>query len=147
MAKPTTTSFGDFTVEIGDNNSPSSFFAPCGFVSKALDINGQDSETITPDCDDPDAASWTEAAITALSATIQGNGVLAEESYGTWAEWMASAVARYVRVTVGDRGYWEGQAIMTRLGHAVALGQDGSKVQCAVNLRNAGAWTWNTSSP
>lgn len=145
MAKPTTKKFGDFRIFIGDGNSPEAFAEPCGFTSKALDIDASASTTVTPDCDSPDDPSWEEAAVTALSGTVNGTGVMASESYATWRNWMLSGAEKNVRIQpMGSAaGYYYGSAIMLKLGHSVAIGTDGNRVQATVNIRNAGEWLWN----
>jgi hypothetical protein len=68
MAKPTTLSFANFKVYLGDGASPETFVAPCGFVQKALTLDATTSDTNVPDCDDPEAPAWTERGITATGS-------------------------------------------------------------------------------
>lgn len=84
MTKPTTTRFGKFKVLLGDDNSPLTYSAPCGFVSKSLALTKNLSEVNIPDCDDPDAVAWVGRDATSLSASVSGEGVLASESVETW---------------------------------------------------------------
>lgn len=142
MVKPTTVRFSDFKVLLGDGASPEVFTAPCGFVNKSLTLTAADSETIIPDCDNPEDPAWTEAGITAKSARVQGNGVMAQESYETWRAWWDSGLDKNVRVEKTPLGYWEGPALNLELGESTQLGSDGNKIQLAVTIRNASAWTW-----
>jgi hypothetical protein len=147
MAAPRTLSFSNFKVYVSDTDSPGVFTAPCGFTQKSLEITAETSDTNVPDCDTPEDPAWTERAVTALSAAIAGQGVMAMASLTTWRTWMLAANARTVRVEFADTlanggGYYEGDAICQSLGHAVALGADGNKAQLSVNLVSTGEWTW-----
>lgn len=147
MAKPTTLSFGNFKIWIEDANSPNSFIAPCGFTQKALTIDADVSDTTVPDCADPEAPAWAERAVSALSATVTGSGVMAMESLSLWRTWMLLATSRQVRVEIdagvaNGGGYYSGDAILQSLGHSVALGSDGNKVQLNVNLVSDGEWVF-----
>lgn len=151
MAAPLTLSFSNFRVYISDTDSPGVYTAPCGFTQKSLVIDAETSDTNVPDCDSPEAAAWTERAVTALSATINGSGVMAMASLALWRNWALAATARTVRVEFNETGangggYYEGDAILQSLGHAVTLGSDGGKVQLNVNMISTGAWTWTAAA-
>jgi len=142
---PSTVKFGEVVVGIGNGESPETFAEPCGFSSKSLDMDAASSEAIIAACDDPDAAPWTVAGITSKSWTVQGEGVLAKESYETWRAWFDGGEAKNVRISIGSLGFWEGPALITKLTHAVALASDAGKVKLTVNLRNADAATWHAA--
>lgn len=151
MAKPLTLSFANFKIWLNDSNSPGVFTAPCGFTQKSLTIDAATSDATVPDCDDQEAPAWTERAVTALSATVNGQGVMAMASLTLWREWMLAAESRIVRVEFDDTGangggYYQGNAILQSLGQSVALGSDGNKTQLAVNLVSDGEWTWTDAS-
>lgn len=150
MAKPTTLSFGNFKIWVADADSPGSFVAPCGFTQKSLTIEADVSDATVPDCDDPEAPAWKERAVTALSATVAGQGVLAMESLALWREWALSGASRAVRVEFdagvpNGGGYYSGDAILQNLGQSTALGSDGNKAQLSVNLVSDGEWVWNAA--
>jgi hypothetical protein len=84
MAQPTTVRFGKFRVKLGNNGSPDTYAAPCGFTSKSLTLTKNLTEVNLPDCDDPDAVAWVGRDAASLSASISGEGVLAAESVETW---------------------------------------------------------------
>lgn len=147
MAAPRTLTFSNFKVYIGSSDSPGTYSEPCGFTQKSLTIDAETSDTNVPDCDTPEDPAWTERSVTALSATINGSGVMAMASLATWRTWMLAAEARQIRVEFDDTlanggGYYEGDAILQSLGHAVALGSDGNKAQLSVNIVSTGEWTW-----
>jgi hypothetical protein len=139
--KPTTDSFASFQIYVGDGESPETFAAPCGFTQKSLTLSAANSTAIVPDCDNPEAPSWEEAGVTALSAVVAGQGVMAEESDATWREWFVSGASRNVRIAK-RLGWWAGKAILTELGESVQLGSEGNRIQRSVSLRNDGEWTW-----
>ncbi len=141
MTKPTTDTFSNFKIYLGNGASPEVFASPCGFVNKALNLTAATSDTLIPDCDNPEDPAWTESGITSKSATVTGAGVMAEESYETWRAFWDDGVAKNIRVEK-NLGYWEGPALCTDLGESVALGSDGNKIQLSVSLKNASAWTW-----
>lgn len=147
MAKPRTLSFGSFKVYLGDGAAPETFSQPCGFTKKALKITAQSSDTVVPDCDDPDAAAWTERLVSALSAQVSGNGVMAMDSLGAWRNFMLSAASKNIRVLFDDTGtngggYFQGPAILTDLSFDVDRKSEGGRVQQAVTLDNDGEWVW-----
>lgn len=149
--KPRTLSFANFKIWLNDSNSPGVFTAPCGFTQKALTIDATTSDTTVPDCDSPESPAWTERGVTALSATVTGQGVMAMASLEVWREWMLAAESRIVRVEFDDSGtngggYYQGSAILQSLGHSVALGSDGNKAQLAINLVSDGEWTWTDAA-
>jgi hypothetical protein len=147
MAKPTTLNFANFKIWVEDPDSPNSFVAPCGFTQKALTIDATTSDFNVPDCDDPEAPAWTAREVTALSATVTGQGVMAMESLSLWRDWALSGASRAIRVELdagvpNGGGYYMGDGILQSLGHSVALGADGNKVQLPVNIISDGEWTW-----
>lgn len=151
MAQPRTLSFRNFKIYISDTDSPGVYTAPCGFNQKALTITADTSDVNVPDCDNPEDPAWVERAVTALSAVVNGSGVMAMASLATWRAWMLAATARTVRVQFDDTGangggYYEGDAILQELGHAVQLGADGNKAQLNVNIISTGEWAWTSAS-
>lgn len=141
MVKPTTDSFNNFQIFVGDGESPETFGAPCGFTQKSLTLTSAVSTTVVPDCTDAEAAAWEEAGVTSLSAAVNGQGVMAEESDATWREWYLSGGSRNVRIA-RRLGWWAGRAVLTELGETVQLGSEGNRILRSVALRNDGEWTW-----
>ena len=147
MALPTTKTFGQFLVKVGNGGSPETFAAPCGFTEKALQLSAETSDQTIPDCDNPDAAAWTSREVTRKSANITGNGVLAVESIATWRTWFLSAANRNVRVEfpgsgAAGGGYWAGAYKITSLEIGATLGE---KVTVNVSLVSDGEVTWTTA--
>lgn len=81
MASPTTLRFGAGAFYIGDGATPTEVFTKiCGFNEVSLSIEKETNDTTVPDCDNPDAASWTERDVVALSWSMSFSGVLAKEA-------------------------------------------------------------------
>jgi hypothetical protein len=151
MAKPRTLSFGKFTISISGGDSPDNWIAPCGFTQKALSIDSETSDFNLVDCDSPEAPAWVTRAVTALSASVTGQGVMAMASLATWRNWALSGLEKNIRVTIDDTlanggGYWQGPAILQTLGNSVALGSDGNKTQQSVSMVSSGEWTWTDAA-
>lgn len=144
---PTTLGFSNFAVWINTANSPDTFVRPCGFTSKALTLSAATSEANLPTCPETDDPSWVVREVASLSGQITGSGVMALESLDEWREWFESGDVRPIRIVfdttlANNGGYYEGDAILSSLGFSAAKQQDGNKVQLAVTIDSAGAWTW-----
>lgn len=142
MTKPTTTTFGNFVVQLGDGASPEVFSAPCGFTSKAFNQTANVQETAVPDCNNPDLPAYIERAVDTQSAEISGNGVMAQEAFDTWETWRASGSSKNARVyPMGTgNGYYQGAFVLTQFNNAV---QKGQRVNVDVTMQSDGEYTWN----
>src|SRR5690606_2107877 len=84
---PSTTKGGRFRVLLGnDQENPTEYVAPCGFLSKSMTLTKNLEDVILPDCDDPDLVPWTGRDATSLSIGVSGEGVAAAESVDIWVE-------------------------------------------------------------
>lgn len=146
MTLPTTLKFGKFLVLLGDGASPENFVAPCGLTTKGFNRSASTKDTNVPDCDDPDAPTWTERDVVALSGTITGSGVVdAGEDFNAWDDWFTSALPKNVKIKQNKVGAkeWLGSYILTKLENTVQLGE---KVQFSVELQSTGAIVPSTVS-
>jgi hypothetical protein len=84
MAKPKTVRFGKFLIKLATIAAPTVYVAPCGFTSKSLVLSKNLEEVNIPDCDNPDDPAWIGRDVSSLSATVSGDGILAEESVEVW---------------------------------------------------------------
>lgn len=84
MAVATTIKGGKVSVKLESRDSPNVYYAPCGFTSRSVSLNKALNEFQLPDCDDPDTIDWLGRDAVSLSMSINGEGVLAEESVETW---------------------------------------------------------------
>jgi predicted secreted protein len=116
MALATTIPFSKTKVLLGNGATPEVFATPCGLTGDSVNFSKATNSTVTPDCDDPDAAGWEERDAVSQSATIAGNGVMATESVATW--WAAynradTVNARFFLDAPGG-GHWDGAFHVTR---------------------------------
>jgi predicted secreted protein len=142
MAKPTTIKGSKFLIQLED--TPGVFVAPCALTTKGIDFSAETNDSNVPDCDDPDAPTFTERTISALSASISGSGTLAMESLATWRTWFESGLEKNIRVKVdatlaNGGGYWAMSAVLTGFNLGAPL-KDLMTVEVAI--QSNGAWTW-----
>ena len=100
MAKPKTARFGKFLIMLGTFVASPVYTAPCGFNSKSLVLSKDLTEIVIPDCDEPDAAGWVGRDVASMSASVTGEGVLAEESAGTWLDAYENSEPVPVKITL-----------------------------------------------
>jgi hypothetical protein len=149
LAQPNTLPFSKFVVQIDDGTG--TFVAPCGFLKKAHKRTAQTSDTIVPDCDDPDAAAYLERNVVSLSHEVSGDGVMAEESDALWRVWWESGLSRNVRITYGqvgalNGGYYQGPAVLASLDDTVDRKSEGGRVQRSITIQNDGKWAWTANA-
>ena len=145
MTKPTTHTFGDFLIKVGDGASPEVFTAPCGLTSKGFNQTANTQKTAVPDCTDPDAPAYNETAVDTIDSEISGSGILAAEAFTVWQAWFDSAAAKNCRVyPLGAAGgYYEGRGILSAFNMTVQRGQ---KVNVDVTIQADGQMVWNAGS-
>lgn len=144
MARPTTLKGSKFLIQIESLDSPTVYVAPCALTSKSIDFSAETNDFNVPDCDDPDAPTYTERVIAALSAGVSGSGTLAMESLPTWSDWFDSGLERNIRVKLDalladNGGYWQMSAVLTALNIG---GNQGELATIEVTIQSNGAWTW-----
>lgn len=98
MASPTTIKGGKVRVLLESADSPSTFYAPCGFTSRAVTLTKALNEFQLPDCDDPDAIDWLGRDAVSLSMQVSGEGIAAEESVEAWLDAWESTTSVNVKV-------------------------------------------------
>ncbi|SIT74749.1 phage tail tube protein [Pontibaca methylaminivorans] len=139
MARPETIKFGKFFVRLSDGESPPAFTAPCGFTSKSFSRNKTLAEVEVPDCDDPDAAAWSERDVQSMSATISGSGVLAKAAMPTWEGALESTDSIEAEVEFvyadGTSDYYTGRFHIESLEITGSLGE---RVQVSITMQSDG---------
>lgn len=98
MAQATTIRGGAVAVMLGDNASPIVYSSPCGFTQRSVTLNKALEEFQIPDCSDPDAVDWLGRDAASLSMSVNGEGVLAEESVEDWLDAWESTVSVPVKI-------------------------------------------------
>lgn len=118
MARPITASWTKLIVLLGDGGGTEVFATPCGLTTKAINFAGGHSEIAIQDCASPDAPAWFERAITTMSATIPGSGILDLNAFLVWRTWFFSGLAKNCRVKIDvplaqNGGHFAGAYILT----------------------------------
>jgi hypothetical protein len=142
MAKPTTARAGKFIVALGDGADPEVFTAPCGFTSRSLTLNKNLVEANIPDCDDPDAPDWVARDVQSLSASVNGDGLLAAESVEVWLDAYNTNDPVNVRITI-DFGVG-GMATFLGAMHIESFqtgAENGARVTAAITMQSDGEMT------
>lgn len=98
MALPTTLKGSKVRVLVGNGATPEVFGAPCGLNERGITFTKNLNEISIPDCDDPDLVNWLGREADTLSASISGQGLLAQEAEPTWWAWFSSSLSRNVRL-------------------------------------------------
>lgn len=103
-------------IKVGDGASPEVFVHPCLINTKrGIKFASSTNKVIIPDCDNPDDPAWSEAIKDALSASIDGAGVLdnKEATITFYDAWFASPDSKNVQVWLGAGGHWSGAFHLT----------------------------------
>lgn len=146
MARPTTIKGSKFLIQIEETTNV--YVAPCALTTKGIDFGAETNDFNVPDCSDPDAPTFTERVVSALSAGISGSGTLAMESLATWRVWFDSGLEKNIRVKLDTTlaeggGYWQMGAVLTSLNIS---GNQGELATVEVTIASNGAWTWTAAS-
>jgi predicted secreted protein len=149
MALPKTASSSKLLILVGDGADPEVFSAPCGLTTKGIAFAADTVDQTVPDCDNPDDPSWVGRAISTLSSTVTGSGILALEALPTWRAYLFSGLAKNLRIKIDvpladNGGYFAGSYLLT----AFTLGgADRGKVTLdGVTLVSDGEVTWVAAS-
>ncbi|HZH10546.1 MAG TPA: phage tail tube protein [Microvirga sp.] len=143
MAAPTTLRFGAGAFYIGDGATPTEVFAKvCGFTEMELTIDKETNDTTVPDCDDPDAAAWTERDVVALAWSMTFSGVLAKEALPLLEDATFSSAPTNVRLDLAGAGEGSGTpnkryAGRAHINHSIT-GARGEKWQVSVTVTGDG---------
>lgn len=148
MARPTTIKGSKFLIQLNDGSSPEGFIAPCALATKGIDFSAETNDQNVPDCDDPDAPTWTERVVSALSAGVNGSGVLAMDSLPTWRAWFLSGLEKTIRIKLDETlanngGYFELSAVLTGFNLG---GNQGELATIDVTIQSNGEVTWTDAA-
>jgi hypothetical protein len=144
MAQPKTIKGSKVLILLGDGTTPTEVFAaPCGLTTKGITFTAESNDQNVPDCDDPDAPTFTARVIATLSAAINGAGILALESLEDWREWFDSGLEKNIRLKLDaaapEGGYYQMSAVLTSF--AIG-GNQGELATVDVGILSNGAWAW-----
>jgi hypothetical protein len=104
MARPTTLPFGAGAIYVEDEAVPGTFTKVCGFTEITFSVDKDLNDTVTPDCDNPDAPAWIERDVVSQSAPFSASGVLAKEAWPLVKSALLSTESRNVRIVISDLG-------------------------------------------
>lgn len=140
--------FSKFIVSLEDPANPGQFKAPCGFMSRSLKIDTDVVETTTPDCDDEDAALWTERAPQTRSIEISGEGTFAAEDIARWRSFALADASWNCQVKIDmpgaqGGGVWEGKFLLTSF---ETSGERKNHLMFNMTLQSDGAVTWTDAA-
>jgi hypothetical protein len=130
---------------LGDGATPTeAFVAPCALTTKGIEFGADTNDFNVPDCDDPDAPTFTERVVATLSATINGAGTLAMESFDTWRQWFDSGLEKNIQFKLDapladNGGHWTMSAILSAFGIGA---EQGGLATIDVTIQSNGAWIW-----
>lgn len=139
MAKPTTLRAGAMLIKLATPSAPTVFVAPCGFTSKSLALSKNLEEINIPDCDNPDDPAWVGRDVSSLTASVSGEGVLAEEALQVWMAAFASTEPQNVEIELRLAG--TASFIWTGLMHVSTVtiaAEQGSRITISVEMQSDG---------
>lgn len=145
MALPTTITFGQFKLYLGDGGGSEVFVAPCSFASRALSLSKDLADTVLPDCADSDLPTWVVRDAVSKSASINGEGVMDRGSLATWRQWFEQTGGKNCRLEIAGTGvqgggYWQGPFHLTQF--EIKGGKSDGRVKISVQASSAGDITW-----
>ncbi len=79
MAKAITFSAGKILLLVGDGEDPEVFTEPCATLGGTISFENELSETLVPDCADPDATGWMERDPISSSMSVSFKGLATAE--------------------------------------------------------------------
>lgn len=144
---PNTISFGKVVVTIDDPTNPGNQIAPCGFLKKSLKLSSATSDTVVPDCDNPDAPAFIQRNIVSLSAEISGSGAMAGENTAQWMQFWMGGQSRQCVITYnvpGAQGGFtlSGLFLLSDWSLDADRKSEGGRTQQSVTLQSDGLLTY-----
>ena len=141
MATPTTASFANFRVLLGDGAETPTYSAPCGFLSRSFSLTKDLSDTLLPDCSDEDAIAWIARDAISRSGSISGEGLLASESVETWLDAYDASTPVSVKIEMeftSKTVTWTGDF---HIDSFEASGSRGERTTANISMQSDGALT------
>jgi hypothetical protein len=143
LATQDTIKFGDVSLLFGDGDGTEAFEAVCGFTSVNWQTGTTENSEDLPDCDDPDAPSYTAPTITAVSDTVQVQGFVDVDNSELVFDWIQSGESKNIRIAynkTGKKGYYAGPAVATNREEAYERRQSG-KLSATIKFQAKPVWT------
>lgn len=148
MATATTRSFAGYQVLLESATTTGTFVAPCGLTERSVQFTKETTDTNVPDCDNEDAASWTERDIVSKSVRISGQGVMAKESEARWQVAFESDAPINVRINKSGNlaaggGFWLGKFHLTSMEDGATKG---TRVTKSIEMISTGPVVWTPAA-
>ncbi|MGE7415439.1 phage tail tube protein [Methylobacterium tarhaniae] len=148
MTQATTRSFAAYQLLLESPTTTGTFVAPCGLTERSVQFTKDLSDTNVPDCDNEDAASWTQRDVVSKSVRISGQGVMALESEPRWRAAYESDQPVNVRINkTGNKaaggGYWLGQFHLSSFEDGATKG---NKVTKTIEMQSTGPVVWTDAA-
>lgn len=129
-------------VQIGNGADPEVFDHDCLINTKrGVQFSSETTDTIMPDCDNPEDPAWKSVSKDGLQATISGAGMLYAASLGEWWDWYNSDDSKNVRFNVTPAGYWQGAFKLTQFEVTADGNKDTATTTQTLVSDGAVAWT------
>jgi len=128
-------------IKIGNGASPEVFAHPCLINAKrGIKFTTSTNKVVIPDCTNPDDPAWTQAIKDAISATIDGAGVLDNvlATIQFYDAWLRDPDPRNVKVYLGTVGHWDGAFDLTNF---EVTGDRKDNAEVSITLESNGALT------
>ena len=137
-------------IQVGDGADPEVFAHPCLInASRGINITAETNDIKVPDCSDPDLMAWLVREKTAVSATIDGAGVLNTPDTEIYFNWVKSSAAKNIRINLNGVSGANGGGRINGVFHLTQFqlqGDRGDLVQCTIKMDSTGELTWTDAS-
>lgn len=125
-------------IKVGDGGGPETFAHPCLINTKrGIQFKSSSNKIIVPDCTNPDDPAWSEAIKDALSATVNGAGVLDNvlATIQFYDGWFRSNTPKNVQIWLGTVGKWAGAFDLNEF---AITGDRGANAEITLTLESNG---------
>lgn len=137
-------------LKIGNGAGPEVFTAMCSInAARGIQFSASTNEQNVPDCADPDLMAWASREKVALSASINGAGMVNTPDLTDLFDWFSSADTKNCQLHLADvvladgGGYWAGALHLTDF---QVTGDRGAKAEVSITLQSDGAITWTDAA-
>lgn len=86
MAAASTFSAGKLLFLVGNGEDPEVFTEPCAVLTASMTINKELTDTLIPDCADPDAIGWIQRDAISNSMNFSLEGLATKEAVATFSD-------------------------------------------------------------
>lgn len=146
MAAASTFSAGKLLILVGDGGGTEVFAEPCAILEATMTLNKETTDTLIPDCADPDAIGWIERDAISHSMSLSITGLATNAGVDTLNDIVMAAASRNMRIQLVGGGSggatpdfrWSGAFHVTSLELGRARGE---KITFSAEIVSDGAIT------